>query len=159
MTHTPITLRKPLNDSPAVKALPTITEKGGLLYLQFHGAELSYDKKTPILISGSSTAAKHDFNVYKVTSGQFQGRFLKRPHLAASAEPFDSHEWVVDSVGLKFRDNGSYSYIFYDTYLDWGDDQIIPIISGENVKTDLNGNTVKVFCHHTQIPIGIAHHG
>ncbi|OHU85537.1 MULTISPECIES: hypothetical protein [Pseudoalteromonas] len=40
---------------------------------------------------------------------------------------------------------------------DWGDDQTIPIINGENVKTDMNGNTVKVFCHHTQIPIGIAY--
>ncbi|NOU50277.1 hypothetical protein HG263_06940 [Pseudoalteromonas sp. JBTF-M23] len=40
---------------------------------------------------------------------------------------------------------------------DWGDDQTIPIVDGENVKTDLNGNTVKVFCHHTQFPIGIAY--
>ncbi|WP_440055515.1 hypothetical protein ACSLBF_05070 [Pseudoalteromonas sp. T1lg65] len=75
------------NHSPLVKSLYSTTEKNGLLYLQFHGAEL-----------------KH---------------------------------------------NGT----------DWGDDQTIPIIDGENVKTDLNGNTVKVFCHHTQLPIGIAHNG
>ncbi|WP_462173833.1 hypothetical protein [Pseudoalteromonas xiamenensis] len=40
---------------------------------------------------------------------------------------------------------------------DWGDDQVIPVISGEDVKTDLNGNTVKVFCHHSVYPLGIAH--
>ncbi|WP_462171154.1 hypothetical protein [Pseudoalteromonas xiamenensis] len=40
---------------------------------------------------------------------------------------------------------------------DWGDDQTIPIINGEDVKTDLNGNTVKVFCHHSVYPLGIAH--
>ncbi|MCF6435215.1 hypothetical protein [Pseudoalteromonas sp. MMG022] len=75
----------PTNNSSAVKATYSVIEKNGLLYLQFHGAEL-----------------KH---------------------------------------------NGT----------DWGDDQTIPIISRENTKTDLNGNTVKVFCHHTQLPIGIAY--
>ncbi|CAH9054957.1 hypothetical protein PSECIP111951_01144 [Pseudoalteromonas holothuriae] len=83
--HNAIMLRKPLNNSGAFKVFDTVTEKNGLLYLQFHGAEL-----------------KH---------------------------------------------NGT----------DWGDDQTIPIVDGENVKIDLNGNTVKVFCHHTQFPIGIAY--
>ncbi|WP_440055491.1 hypothetical protein ACSLBF_04945 [Pseudoalteromonas sp. T1lg65] len=85
-THCALNLDVTNAYSPAYKTLHSITEKNGLLYLQFHGAEL-----------------KH---------------------------------------------NGT----------DWGDDQTIPIIDGENVKTDLNGNTVKVFCHHTQLPIGIASH-
>ncbi|WMN59282.1 hypothetical protein NI389_13840 [Pseudoalteromonas xiamenensis] len=42
---------------------------------------------------------------------------------------------------------------------DWGDDQVIPVISGEDVKVDLNGNTVKAFCHHSIFPLGIAHNG
>ncbi|CAH9057732.1 hypothetical protein PSECIP111854_02057 [Pseudoalteromonas sp. CIP111854] len=84
--HKKINIPKQGNASPLIKSLYLVTEKNGLLYLQFNGAEL-----------------KH---------------------------------------------NGT----------DWGDDQTIPIISGENVKTDLNGNTVKVFCHHTQLPLGIASH-
>ncbi|KJZ03541.1 coiled-coil domain-containing protein [Pseudoalteromonas piscicida] len=51
--------------------------------------------------------------------------------------------------GVELKHNGT----------DWGDDQTIPIIDGENTKTDLNGNTVKVFCHHTLFPIGVAHNG
>ncbi|MGA4605851.1 hypothetical protein [Pseudoalteromonas maricaloris] len=86
-THKNLNIGSPKNNSAAFKVMPSITSKNGLLYLQFHGAEL-----------------KH---------------------------------------------NGT----------DWGDDQTIPIISGENTKTDLNGNTVKVFCHHTLFPIGIAHNG
>ncbi len=85
--HDEINIPAQENQSPLIKALYSVTEKNGLLYLQFHGAEL-----------------KH---------------------------------------------NGT----------DWGDDQTIPIINGENTKTDLNGNTVKVFCHHTLFPIGIAHNG
>ncbi|MCG9767897.1 hypothetical protein L1D59_04705 [Pseudoalteromonas piscicida] len=85
--HDEINIPAQENQSPLIKALYSVTEKNGLLYLQFHGAEL-----------------KH---------------------------------------------NGT----------DWGDDQTIPIIDGENTKTDLNGNTVKVFCHHTLFPIGIAHNG
>lgn len=79
----------PANDSPAVKALSTVTNKDGLLYLQLHGSELVYD-------GGSATR--------------------------------------------------------------WGDDEIIPIVDGENTKTDLNGTTVKTFCHHTQIPLGITNY-
>lgn len=86
-THKNLSIGSPRNNSAAFKVMPSITSKNGLLYLQFHGAEL-----------------KH---------------------------------------------NGT----------DWGDDQTIPVINGENTKTDLNGNTVKVFCHHTLFPIGIAHNG
>ncbi|NOU49501.1 hypothetical protein HG263_02925 [Pseudoalteromonas sp. JBTF-M23] len=81
--HAPIELNA-VNNSPAVKVLPTLTVKNGLYYLQFHGAELKHNRT------------------------------------------------------------------------DWGDDQTIPIVNGEDIKTDLNGNTVKVFCHHTQLPLGIA---
>lgn len=33
---------------------------------------------------------------------------------------------------------------------------VIPIVNGEGTKQDLNGQTVKTFCHHELIPIGIA---
>ncbi|MBQ4864371.1 hypothetical protein J8L98_22015 [Pseudoalteromonas sp. MMG013] len=86
-SHVPLPNFAGIDGNSGVKALPTITEKNGLYYLQLHGAELKYKE------------------------------------------------------------------------LGWGDDQTIPIVDGENVKTDLNGNTVKVFCHHSQIPLGIAHNG
>lgn len=68
---------------------------------------------------------------------------------------------VMPSITSK---NGLFYLQFHGAELkhngtDWGDDQTIPIIDGENTKTDLNGNTVKVFCHHTLFPIGIAHNG
>ncbi|MCF7512948.1 hypothetical protein L3V43_04935 [Pseudoalteromonas sp. L23] len=88
-THGEISLPEPSSDSSAFKALFTLVQKNGLIYVQFNGAELKYDP-------------------------------LKN---------------------------------------NWGDDQAIPIINGENTKADLNRNTVKVFCHHTMFPIGIAHNG
>ena len=74
------------NNSIAVKALSTITEKDGLLYLQYHGSELKYD---------------------------------------------------TDAAN-------------------WGDKSTIPVVWVEDTMTDLNGNTVETFCHHSMMPIGIA---
>ena len=55
-THQPIGLTAPTNNSPAVKALYTLTEKDGLLYGQFHGCSMSHngndwgdDGKIPIV--------------------------------------------------------------------------------------------------------------
>ena len=74
-----------LDGGLAFKTLYTITEKDGLLYIQYHGRELKY--------------------------------------------------------------NGS-----------WGDDSTIPIGNGNYTVTDDNGQTVKAFCHHSLIPLGIAHY-
>ncbi|CAL9954962.1 hypothetical protein VPHD472_0003 [Vibrio phage D472] len=41
--HEPIRLPAPANDSDAVKALPHLVEKDGLLYVQWHGTQLFYD--------------------------------------------------------------------------------------------------------------------
>ncbi|WP_462150871.1 hypothetical protein [Pseudoalteromonas xiamenensis] len=69
---------------------------------------------------------------------------------------------MVKLLSSVIQKNGLYYLQFNGTELkhngtDWGDDQTIPIINGEDVKTDLNGNTVKVFCHHSVYPLGIAH--
>ncbi|CAL9954769.1 hypothetical protein VPHD505_0003 [Vibrio phage D505] len=40
--HEPIRLPAPANDSDAVKALPHLVEKDGLLYVQWHGTQLVY---------------------------------------------------------------------------------------------------------------------
>ncbi|RJE78139.1 hypothetical protein BGP78_06410 [Pseudoalteromonas sp. MSK9-3] len=164
VTHTPITLRKPINDSPAVKALPTITEKDGLLYLQFHGAELRYDTPTIVQITLNNSEIKATKGtIYRVASevnSPLAGGVWYCNTTTSAA--FDDITWSKNSDG-NIRAGGSVSdpniYFIPHYVAGWGDDQVIPIVSGENVKTDLNGNTVKVFCHHTQIPIGIAHHG
>lgn len=38
----------------------------------------------------------------------------------------------------------------------WGDDSKINVIHQESTKTDLNGNKVKVFCHRSIFPVGVA---
>lgn len=50
------------------------------------------------------------------------------------------------------------SELKYDTTAqNWGDNQKIPIVSGDSTQTDLNGHVVKTFCHHSIMPLGIAH--
>ncbi|CAM3966726.1 hypothetical protein [Pseudoalteromonas byunsanensis] len=156
--HAPLSLDSQEEPSSAVKILSTIVEKNGLLYLQLNGTELQYDKKPIIDISESSTEPKTAYGVYRLIDGPLKGRLLKRMHSTATAVPFNDADWSIDDIGLKYRTNTDYSFKFFSDSFNWGDDQTIPIINGENTKTDLNGNTVKVFCHHTQLPLGIASH-
>ncbi|CAH9055030.1 hypothetical protein PSECIP111951_01158 [Pseudoalteromonas holothuriae] len=157
--HEALSLDSQAEPSSAVKTLSTIVEQNGLLYLQFNGAELKYTQQPVIDISESSTEPKTAYGVYRVTDGPLKGRLLKRMFSTATAVPFNDADWSIDNIGLKYQNNNAdYSFKFFTDDINWGDDQTIPIVNGENTKTDLNGNTVKVFCHHTQLPLGIASH-
>ncbi|OHU87828.1 MULTISPECIES: hypothetical protein [Pseudoalteromonas] len=156
--HVPLSLDSQEEPSSAIKTLSTLVEKDGLLYLQFNGVELKYHKQQVVDMSESSTEPKTEYGVYRVIDGPLKGKLLKRIHSTATAVPFNDADWSIDEVGFKYQTNTEYSFKFFTDSFDWGDDQTIPIIDGENIKTDLNGNTVKVFCHHTQLPLGIASH-
>ncbi|WP_462155077.1 hypothetical protein [Pseudoalteromonas piscicida] len=156
----------PDSDSGGVKTLSTITEKNGLLYLQFHGTELKY--KSIHLSNVEVIKAGVEANVVKgkvyILQG-FDNSHINRPVIALhdrlnftySASAFDGYR--VSHDGRIMTSSGADYPLLRVHNNDWGDDQTIPIIDGENTKTDLNGNTVKVFCHHTLFPIGIAHNG
>lgn len=148
----------PANNSPAVKALPTITEKNGLYYLQLHGAELKYHKPTFSDANPSANITYTKGNYYRLTNYGAKGYYVCEATKTFAL--YSNTDFVQMENGdvvygpsnqvilrrLNTADGGS-----------WGDDHTIPIVNGENVKTDLNGNTVKVFCHHTKIPLGIAY--
>lgn len=164
--HEPLNLDVPNDNSPAVKALSTITEKNGLLYLQFHGTELKYKSihlSDVEVIEAGVEASVVKGKVYRLQG--FDNGHLNRPVIAVqdrlnftfSASAFDGYR-VANDGRIMTSSGVEYSLIRVHNN-DWGDDQTIPIIDRENTKTDLNGNTVKVFCHHTLFPIGIAHNG
>ncbi|TMP46408.1 hypothetical protein CWB96_19190 [Pseudoalteromonas citrea] len=164
--HTPLSLDTPNDSSPAVKALSTVTEKDGLLYFQLHGAELKYTARTTanmtVINAGSPTGSITKGKVYLFKG--FDNALINRPiiaienHVGTTWRKHDFDGYTINSTG-QVIDHGNVNGLLRAFESRWGDDQVIPIVSGEDVKTDLNGNTVKVFCHHTQIPIGIAHHG
>lgn len=156
----------PDSDSGGVKTLSTVTEKNGLLYLQFHGSELKYKSihlRDVEVIEAGVEASVVKGKVYRLQG--FDNAHLNRPVIALqdrlnftfSASAFDGYR-VAHDGRIMTSSGAEYSLIRVHNN-DWGDDQTIPIINGENTKTDLNGNTVKVFCHHTLFPIGIAHNG
>ncbi|MBQ4864482.1 hypothetical protein J8L98_22580 [Pseudoalteromonas sp. MMG013] len=156
--HQLMDVAKPANNSPAVKALPTITEKNGLYYLQLHGAELKHHTPTFTDVNPSSNTTYTEGNFYRLTNYGAKGYYVCE--VTKTFVLYTNTDYIQMENGdithgptnqvvlrkLNTADGGS-----------WGDDQTIPIVNGEDVKTDLNGNTVKVFCHHTQIPLGIAH--
>ncbi|KAF7770016.1 hypothetical protein PCIT_a2958 [Pseudoalteromonas citrea] len=164
--HTPLSLDTPNDSSPAVKALSTVTEKDGLLYFQLHGAELKYTARTTanmtVINAGSPTGSITKGKVYLFKG--FDNALINRPiiaienHVGTTWRKHDFDGYTINSTG-QVIDHGNVNGLLRAFESRWGDDQVIPIVNGEDVKTDLNGNTVKVFCHHTQIPIGIAHHG
>lgn len=150
--HSPITLLAPQNESPAVKTLSTLTEKDGLLYLQLHGNELKYKAPVPERINESATSLTKG-KLYVVSDGRFMGNVIH--WLVTTSAPLSHANWriVDDKVMNHADDQNVYGVLFKNG---WGDDSTIPVISGEGTKTDLNGNIVKTFCHHSLIPLCIA---
>jgi len=153
------------NESGGMKALSTITEKNGLYYLQLHGAELKYTPRTiadmTVINAGSHTGAITKGHVYLFQG--FDNSLINRPMIALAnnaGTTWNAHSYnsfTLNDMGEIITHTGTKYTLLRAFESRWGDDQTIPIVDGENVKTDLNGNTVKVFCHHTQIPLGIAH--
>ncbi|OHU87827.1 MULTISPECIES: hypothetical protein [Pseudoalteromonas] len=145
----------------ACKVLPTITNYRGLLYMQLHGAQLQLDNIEPTLVLGSDKVNLVDDKAYiKIATSHMQGVYQKVRNFGSSS--YDSYlqagDLVADQHGNMVSVATGLVYYRKVTTTNWGDDQSIPIIDNENVKTDLNGNTVKVFCHHTLLPLGIASH-
>ncbi|MBQ4864472.1 hypothetical protein J8L98_22530 [Pseudoalteromonas sp. MMG013] len=162
--HAPLSLDTPNDNSPAVKALSTVTEKDGLLYLQLHGAELKHTPRTiadmTVINAGSPTGSITKGHVYLFQG--FDNALVNRPmvalvdHAGTTWNSSSYNGYTLNDVGEVMTNTGTKFTLIRSFDSHWGDDQVIPIVNGENVKTDLNGNTVKVFCHHTQIPQGIA---
>ncbi|KAF7770020.1 hypothetical protein PCIT_a2964 [Pseudoalteromonas citrea] len=162
--HTPLSLDTPNDSSPAVKALSTVTEKDGLLYLQLHGAELKYTPRTiadmTVINAGSPTGPITKGHVYLFQG--FDNSLINRPMIALvnnAGTTWNANSYngfTLNDLGKIVTNTGTAYSTLRAFESHWGDDQVIPIVNGEDVKTDLNGNTVKVFCHHTQIPLGIA---
>ncbi|CAH9055025.1 hypothetical protein PSECIP111951_01157 [Pseudoalteromonas holothuriae] len=151
--------------SYGVKALPTITEKNGLLYMQFHGAQMVYtapnvSNMTVITAGQASSVEKGKTYILKGFDNASVNRAMvalaTSSNFTWTATAFDGYT-VLDTGEIITNTGVVYNLLRLYTG-GWGDDQTIPIVNGEDVKTDLNGNTVKVFCHHTQLPLGIASH-
>ncbi|MEK0158258.1 hypothetical protein WLQ65_03750 [Pseudoalteromonas piscicida] len=145
------------SNGAGLKVLPTVTEKSGLLYLQFHGAELKHQAEEPLLVNSSILQSYSKGKLYRFVVGAYKGRIVKA--LASATVVIEDVSYINRSGEIVGMESGNVVFTPANPRASWGDDQTIPIISGENTKVDLNGNTVKVFCHHTMFPIGIAHNG
>ncbi|MBE0367644.1 hypothetical protein [Pseudoalteromonas aurantia] len=159
--HAALPLASQGGQSPAVKAMSTITEKDGLLYLQLHGAELKYDAPEYTVISNAMLDTNLEPNkhyLFKLGTGTLMDGGLWYCNRSMSSV-LNSPAWYKKDDGTigAINVNGDPTFLTPVQIENWGDDQTISIVNGEDVKTDLNGNTVEVFCHHTQMPIGIAH--
>ncbi|TMP46388.1 hypothetical protein CWB96_12355 [Pseudoalteromonas citrea] len=141
-----------------MKALSTITEKNGLYYLQLHGAELKHHKPTFTDVNPSSNTTYTEGNFYRLTNYGAKGYYVCE--VTKTFVLYTNTDYIqMESGDVVYGPTNQVVLRKLNTAdgSSWGDDQTIPIVNGEDVKTDLNGNTVKVFCHHTQIPLGIAH--
>lgn len=159
--HDPIPFMRPTYDSPIFKALLSVVEKDGLKYLQFNGSELVFDtpEKIDISLSNKTTDAKVG-KVYRV-SGDVGSILAGKSWycVTATSADFDSNIWVENANGeVLAGESGNDANVYFVRYYHdgFGDDHKVPMLNNENTKTDLNGNKVKVFCHRSIFPIGIA---
>ncbi|RJE78158.1 hypothetical protein BGP78_06515 [Pseudoalteromonas sp. MSK9-3] len=155
--HQPVDLASG-NESGGMKALPTITEKNGLYYLQFHGAELKHHKPTFTDVDPNANTNYIEGDFYCLTNYGAKGYYVCE--VTKKFAFYSDTDYIqMESGDVVYGPTNQVVLRKLNTAdgSSWGDDQTIPIVNGEDVKTDLNGNTVKVFCHHSQIPLGIAH--
>ncbi|BBN81952.1 hypothetical protein PA25_19370 [Pseudoalteromonas sp. A25] len=153
--HPAISLDAPNDNSPAVKTLYSITQSNGLLYMQFNGAQMQYQLHDVQLANSSVSQSFTKGQVYRFSLGAFKGIVVQA--LATLTGIIEDVAYVNDNGEVVGIASGNVVFAPVNFKGSWGDDQTIQIVDGEDVKTDLNGNTVKVFCHHTQFPIGIAY--
>ncbi len=162
--HNSLVLDAPNNDSDAVKVLPHLVEKDGLLYVQYHATQLVYKGADAIRIiaDGSSKTLTEGEVVFFIglDNGAFNGApfHVLITHTANyAAAAFDNY--YIDEQGQiknSYNDTVNAAFIKFSTR--WGDDSEITIVDGGSTKADLNGNTVKVVTHTEQFPCGIANH-
>ncbi|CAM0052530.1 hypothetical protein VPHK479_0003 [Vibrio phage K479] len=163
--HEPHRLPATQNDSDAVKTLPHLVEKDGLLYVQHHATQLVYQdtiNAVTAIPSVQFVAVAGDLVILSGWDNQsMNGKVLKctadiSPTWAANY--FDN--WTITSDGYlkRYTDDVVHAQLKeYQISSDrWGDDSEITIVDDESTKTDQNGNTVKVVTHTHMIPIGIA---
>lgn len=148
-------LGTPTNDSPAVKVLPTLVEDNGLLYMQYHAVELSYDPPAFTTVTDAFSFAAVNNSHYRIadTSSTMYGHTITR--IGASVTAGLDGYYVVN--GAVFNSSGFDQSAFWVVYNGgWGDDGVVDIVNGESTKTNDNGRTVKVVCHRSIYPVAIA---
>ncbi|QTH70949.1 hypothetical protein [Pseudoalteromonas xiamenensis] len=152
--HSPLTFSNPTNDSKAMKALVSLVEKNGLYYAQFNGVGLQYQDIPLInIVADQANIPVVSGQLYRFINSGFSDVIVR----AVASVTLTNLDYRVESGALLINSSTLESNVLKIYTGPWGDDQTIPIINGEDVKTDLNGNTVKVFCHHSVYPLGIAH--
>lgn len=158
--HLSIPLGVPQNDSDAVKALPHLVEKDGLLYVQYHATQLVYDGTVIPSITMSSQPIGIDLGErFYMKAIEMNGWFVRLTAASGTGtfqSYFDAGTYWCDAEGNVFSGTDLMVFKKVNTSADWGDDSEITIVDGEAEKGDLNGNVVKVVTHTEQIPVGIA---
>ncbi|CAH9015745.1 putative methyl-accepting chemotaxis protein [Vibrio phage 230E39-1] len=150
--HTKLRLGKPINNSPAIKALPYQISNNGQGSIGFQANELTWDDSITILPYSGTNTGWTVGQLVLISSGEFRGfyRVIKSGATLVSASVYgkglDGH--------IYNRDNKEMYFEAVDvTKLGWGDDDIIKITAdGSDTFVDLNGNTNLSVVHELAIP-------
>ncbi|EJG2020574.1 hypothetical protein U8016_002865 [Vibrio parahaemolyticus] len=154
--HTPVDLLKPLNDSPAVKALWYQTADSQQCSLNFAWNELVYKLFTnPIVDTGAQMLRKRGaIYLVNVAGSALNGRLVIWNGNEASI-PVDYTAYYVDANNvIKSKSSNAVSTIQLYTGDGWGDDSTIRIIDGIGTFINLNGDTCLYGTHELAIPYG-----
>lgn len=165
--HNPIKSDKPDNDSKMCKVMHSVVNRDGLLHLQFQGSSLVHDFKgiSQNIEVNDVDVNVNEFDIVKFANGfnnnSFNGKIIQRIGGGLANASFPHTLWdtsFIDNNGqIRSAVTGNISTAWRLFGGDgWGDDGKIPILAGEGLKKDLNGNIVKTFCHISTFPIGVA---
>jgi len=154
--HGATNLPSPPSTQPtALKALSTLTEINGQLFIDYKGKEMVWDFS---LDNGTEfenqpeTYTGWTINTwYHVTDGRFRG-YWKNISSATIGVPLSDPRWSKHN-DLILWENGVPHFMAWDGN-GWGDDNLIDIVDGVTSGTDLNGNTITKFNQRGAKPLG-----
>jgi len=161
LQHRHTTLAQPTNNSHAVKALSTLTEINGQLFIDYKGKEMVWDTTldngaefTDINMATIMNSTPVGTYVH-MTDGDFRGWYLTTNLWSSTSyqTQYDAGNITLDIDGNLMATNGLIILTKWNGN-GWGDDNLIDIVDGVTTGTDLNGNTVTKFNQRGVKPLG-----
>lgn len=163
LTHTPLTIAAPNNNSPAVKVLPYQISNNGQCSIGYQANELTFDTRSAVLVSGSDlVSANPSGTLINLRATKVAGYFI----VVDRSYGGSSWDTYLDSGSLRIGTGGDIVGVSNNVILkfseeyngSWGDDGKIKITnSGSDTFVDLNGNVNKSVAHELALPHGWTH--
>lgn len=158
--NSPIDLTEPNSGDKAVKTLYGLVDEDGLLYPAFWGCSVVWEVFTSsaTITAGSPSQQINKGSIFSVSgfsNGEVSGLLRAVRDIPAGTWAANKFDGYYQSDNGFITDSDTIAPFVSSPSGRWVDDAT-PIVSGEVLKTDSEGNAILAFCHRGLNPVAIA---